>query len=123
MTANGRAVSTLGGERFYFDRPDGAEYFRVLYQGEKGHRMTFRNGEGEVVYDKISIAESGRTTAALEVTGSRKGWSFWQGDDLCGGKCMLRVEEIRPVSARKALWLSVSPEKFFWPSEDEVEWE
>ena len=85
--------------------------------------MVIRNGEGEVIHDKVSLAESGRTPAELNITGSHTGWSLFHNGDQGGGKCMLRFESILPAAARKPLWLSVTPDRFFWPSVDELKWE
>ena len=120
MYTDGRAITTNGGHRFYFDLPPKSEQCEIFYQGEKGHRMIFRNGADQVIHDEVSIAESGRTTATLNITDSRTGWSLEHVGDQGGGKCMLRLESIQPASARIPMWLSISPDRFFWPTVAEV---
>ena len=122
IRTSGRSITIQGGHALYFDLPAQSEYCRVVYQGEKGHRMIFRNGEGQVVHDRVSLQTSGRTEAILEVTGSRLGWSLhYSGDE--GAKCTVHIEEIRPDTASRPMWLSVGPQQFFWPAVDAIKWD
>ena len=117
-----RYVTIHGDHPFYFDLPPQTAQCRLLYQGEQGHRMIFRNAAGQVVHDRVSLQTSGRTEAILEPTGSRRGWSLtYSGDE--GAKCLIGVVEIRPAAARRRMWLSVGPDRFFWPAVDDVKWE
>lgn len=117
--AAGRPVYVRSGWPFAFDLPAGTTEFTLNYDGQHGHRMIVRKGDGTTVYDESTISITGPTYPTLPIQGSPKGWSLEYFGEGGSGRCMVWFRDFGPSS----MWLAASPERFFWPSNPDFNWE
>jgi len=122
VTVEGQAVTIGGGEWFYFDLPEAASRLRLQPDGRDISEFQVRNSAGEVVLREVWVATNGQPPREVAADGSRRGWSMRFRADGGKDRAAIRSTGVKPVEANRPLYLSINPEKFFWPTTDEVPW-
>lgn len=120
---DGQPLYIGGNEWFWFDLPEGARELSFQMNARSISEAQVRDAAGKVAMQDTWIASNGSPRLTVAIAGSRRGWSLrFRGDD--GGKDRASVNQahIEPTTAQRPLYFAVSPDKFFWPTRDTVDW-
>jgi len=122
LRVEGQAVAIAGGEWFWFDLPRGSEQLSLQLISRNINEIQIRNAEGTVVTREIWVAANGPRQLQVPVAGSNKGWSLRFRGDGVKDRVSIHGGQVRPRNNNRPLYISTSPEKFFWPATDQVAW-